>query len=257
MATTTESGDASCFVPDWPLPPGVHALQTTRLGGCSQGAWAGFNLGEHVGDSPQAVAANRRQLAARLPNAPTWLNQVHGIAVAAIDDLAVGASPPAADAAVARRPGKVCAVMTADCLPVLLCNRSGSVVAAAHAGWRGLCGGVIEASVAAMAVPPEELSAWLGPAIGAQSFEVGEEVRAAFVASDSAAAAAFIRGQGDRWLADLYALARLRLRRLGVGTVAGGDECTYRQADRYFSYRRDGVTGRMATLIWRDADARS
>lgn len=257
MATTTESRDDSCFVPDWPLPPGVRALQTTRVGGCSRGPWTSFNLGEHVGDAPQAVAANRRRLASRLPNPPTWLTQVHGTAVAAIDDLAPGVPPPAADAAVARMPGKVCAVMTADCLPVLLCDRSGTVVAAAHAGWRGLCAGVVEAAVAAMAVPPEELSAWLGPVIGAPSFEVGDEVRTAFVAGDAAAATAFVRGQGDRWLADLPALARLRLRRLGVGTVAGGDECTYRQAERYFSYRRDGVTGRMATLIWRDPDARS
>ncbi|HEX5804526.1 MAG TPA: peptidoglycan editing factor PgeF [Azospira sp.] len=256
VAGAESAAAASWFVPDWPLPPGVRALQTTRLGGCSQGPWAGLNLGEHVGDAPQAVAANRRQLASRLPNPPTWLNQVHGTAVAAIDDLVPGV-PPAADAAVARMPGKVCAVMTADCLPLLLCDRTGSVVAAAHAGWRGLCAGVIEATVAAMAVPPAELSVWLGPAIGPAAFEVGDEVRAAFVTDDAAAAAAFVRGQGDRWLADLYALARLRLRRLGVGTVAGGDECTYRQAERYFSYRRDGVTGRMATLIWRDPDARS
>ncbi|MFC5301322.1 peptidoglycan editing factor PgeF [Azospira restricta] len=244
---------ASWFVPDWPLPPGVRALQTTRVGGVSGAPWAGFNLGDHVGDEPAAVAANRARLAAMLPAMPVWLAQVHGVDVARLDALPAGAPAPVADAAVARAAGRVCAVMTADCLPLLLCDRDGTVVAAAHAGWRGLCAGVIEATVAAMAVRPAALSAWLGPAIGPAAFEVGDEVRAAFVARDAAAADGFVRGDGGRWFADLYRLARQRLAALGVPAVHGGGECTWRQADRYFSYRRDGVTGRMATLIWREA----
>jgi YfiH family protein len=250
---TIEPADGVCVVPDWPLPPGVRALQTTRVGGASSGPWAGFNLGDHVGDDPAAVAANRAALARRLPAMPVWLAQVHGTAVAAIDSIADGASPPAADAAVARRAGRVCAVMTADCLPLLFCARDGSAVAAAHAGWRGLCAGVIEATVAAMDVPAERLTVWLGPAIGPQAFEVGGEVREAFVARDATAVSAFARGEGGRWLADLYGLARQRLAALGIVDVFGGGECTFSDAARYFSYRRDGVSGRMATLIWRAA----
>ncbi|MBI2305704.1 MAG: peptidoglycan editing factor PgeF [Rhodocyclales bacterium] len=249
-AVGSPAGDGAWFVPDWPLPPGVRALQTTRCGGVSGAPWASFNLGDHVGDAPAAVAANRARLGAALPAPLTWLAQVHGVAVAMLDEQP--AAVPVADAAVARGAGKVCAVMTADCLPLLLCDRRGSVVAAAHAGWRGLVAGVIEATVAAMRVPAAELSAWLGPAIGPAAFEVGGEVRDAFVAHDAGAAVAFTRGRGDRWFADLPLLARRRLATLGVGAVCGGDECTYRQADRYFSYRRDGVTGRMATLVWRD-----
>lgn len=249
---TTEPADGVCFAPDWPLPPGVRALQTTRVGGRSVGPWAGFNLGEHVGDDPAAVAANRAALARRLPAALVWLSQVHGTAVADIDDLAAGAPPPVADAAVARRPGRVCVVMTADCLPLLLCDADGGVVAAAHAGWRGLCAGVVEATVAAMGVPPARLTVWLGPAIGPRAFEVGGEVRDAFLAHDAAAASAFVAGADGRWLADLYALARQRLAAAGVRDVHGGGECTFGDAGRYFSHRRDGVSGRMATLIWRE-----
>ncbi|MBW7900145.1 MAG: peptidoglycan editing factor PgeF [Rhodocyclaceae bacterium] len=249
---TTEPADGVCFVPDWPLPPGVRALQTTRAGGSSAGPWAGFNLGGHVGDDPAAVAANRAALARRLPAAPVWLAQVHGTAVADIDGVAAGAPPPVADAAVARRAGRVCAVMTADCLPLLLCDRDGGVVAAAHAGWRGLCAGVIEATVAAMGVPAARLTVWLGPAIGPRAFEVGGEVRDAFLAHDAAAASAFVAGADGRWLADLHALARQRLAAMGVRDVHGGGECTFGDAGRYFSYRRDGVCGRMATLIWRE-----
>lgn len=257
---TTEPADGVCVVPDWPLPPGVRALQTTRRGGVSGGPWAGFNLGDHVGDDPAAVAANRAALARCLPAMPVWLSQVHGTAVAAIDemtDCADGLSPPVADAAMARRAGRVCAVMTADCLPLLFSARDGSVVAAAHAGWRGLCAGVIEATVAAMDMPAERLTVWLGPAIGPRAFEVGGEVREAFVARDAAAASAFVHGEEGRWLADLYGLARQRLAALGVGAVFGGGECTFADAGRYFSYRRDGVSGRMATLIWREDRGRS
>lgn len=267
---TIEPADGVCVVPDWPLPPGVRALQTTRRGGVSGGPWAGFNLGDHVGDDPAAVAANRAALARCLPAMPVWLSQVHGTAVADLDALAGGAAPapgilagmatvatnraaPTADAALTRRTGTVCAVMTADCLPVLLCAHDGSVVAAAHAGWRGLCAGVIETTLVAMRVPAADVTVWLGPAIGPQAFEVGGEVREAFLAHDAAAAVAFVPGTGGRWFADLYALARLRLRTAGINAVHGGGECTFSDAGCYFSYRRDGVCGRMASLIWRES----
>ena len=234
--------------PDWPVLAHVRALSTTRLGGCSSAPYDSLNLGSHVGDEPARVAANRAALRAVLPDEPCWLNQVHGVEVA---DAAVCAGVPDADAAISRLPGKVCVVMTADCLPVLLCDRAGTVVGAAHAGWRGLVDGVIEATVAKMAVPSSEVLAWLGPAIGPQAFEVGEEVRAAFLAVDSAADAAFRPGpQPGKWLADIYLLARQRLGRLGVTAVYGGDACTVTDKERFFSYRRDGRTGRMASLIW-------
>lgn len=239
---------AAWIRPDWPAPANVRALSTTRSGGCSPAPYDAFNLGGHVGDEPALVAANRAALRAELPDEPCWLNQVHGTAVV---DVAEYAGVPDADAAVSRVPGKVCAVMTADCLPVLLCDRAGTVIAAAHAGWRGLVDGVIEATVQKMAVPPSEVLAWLGPAIGPQAFEVGDEVRAAFMAVDPAADAAFRPGaRPGKWLADIYLLARQRLARLGVTAVYGGDACTVTEKDRFFSYRRDGRTGRMASLIW-------
>ncbi|QJD30016.1 peptidoglycan editing factor PgeF [Methylococcus geothermalis] len=234
--------------PDWPAPPGVRAASTLRRGGTSVGAYAGLNLGAHVGDAPEAVAANRAFLRRRLdlPAEPAWLRQVHGS-----DAVEAGVEPePAADASYTRDVGVVCAVMTADCLPVLLCTRDGKGVAAVHAGWRGLAGGVIER--AADALGSGGLLAWLGPAIGPAAFEVGEEVRAAFLAQDAESDAAFRGGDNGRWFADIYLLARLRLRRLGIGDVHGGRWCTYSDENRFFSYRRDGVTGRMATLIWRD-----
>jgi len=238
------------IVPDWPAPAAVRALSTTRAGGVSLAPYASLNLGAHVGDDPARVAENRARLRRLLPAEPRWLNQVHGSAVV---DAAAVAGLPDADAAFSRKPGAVCVVMTADCLPVLLCDRAGTVVAAAHAGWRGLHGGVVEATVAAMGVAPGELIAWLGPAIGPQAFEVGGEVRAAFVAADGRAEAAFRpAAQAGKWLADLYLLARQRLAALGVSAVHGGDCCTVGEADRFFSYRRDGVTGRMASLIWLD-----
>lgn len=238
---------ADCFVPDWPAPARVRTLQTLRTGGVSAAPWASLNLGDHVGDAPAAVDANRALLGAQLPAAPVWLQQVHGIQTV---DPAQGLKTPVADAACTRTSGAVCVVMTADCLPVLLCDRAGSVVAAAHAGWRGLLDGVLEASVRAMATPGDQLMAWLGPAIGPAAFEVGAEVREAFVARDAAAAAAFKPGLGDRWLADLYTLARQRLAALGVTAVHGGGLCTFSDPARFFSYRRDGVTGRQASLIW-------
>lgn len=246
MATTTEA----CYTPDWPVPPGVHALQTTRHGGVSKGVWQSLNLGDHVGDQATDVVANRELVSALLPSAPRWMNQVHGISVFDADVEEGGI--PEADAAVARRSGRVCVVMTADCLPVLFCDRAGSVVAAAHAGWRGLRAGVLEATIAAMDTAPSDLMVWFGPAIGPDAFEVGAEVREAFVRQDKAAAAAFVAGVGDRYQADLYLLARQRLQRAGVSSIHGGGECSFTDRERYFSYRRDGVTGRMATMIWLD-----
>lgn len=239
------------FTADWPAPPRVRSLLTTRVGGFSGGSWAGFNLASHVGDDPAAVAANRQRLAAMLPSAPCWLEQVHGVDIVECSAApAVGAVPPHADAAFTRVPGVVCAVLTADCLPLLLADDAGSVVAAAHAGWRGLCNGVIERTVAAMGCSPARLHAYLGPAIGATAFEVGDEVRAAFLAADPLAGAAFAPLVPGKWLADLAMLARQRLAALGVRSVSGGELCTLSDAQRFYSYRRDGVCGRMASLVW-------
>ena len=237
--------------PDWALPAGVGALLTTRAGGRSVGSFASFNLGSHVGDDPLAVAANRARLRSFLPAEPLWLNQVHGAAVA---DADVSEGVPEADAVLARSSRRVCAVLTADCLPVLLCDDDASVVAAAHAGWRGLAAGVLENTVREMGVPPHRLRAWLGPAIGPQAFEVGDEVRAAFVADDAGAAGAFVaRPLAGKWLADLFLLARRRLVAAGVTRISGGGVCTVSTPQRFYSYRRDGVTGRFATMVWLEA----
>lgn len=235
------------IVPDWPAPASVRALVTTRTGGVSAGAYASLNLATHVGDDPAAVAENRRRLRAHLPAEPLWLSQVHGTNVARAEDAVEGV---AADAAFTRRAGRVCAVLTADCLPVLLCNDAGTVVGAAHAGWRGLAGGVVEAAVRETNEPPARLLAWLGPAIGPQAFEVGAEVRAAFLAHSPEAAAAFAAMENGKWLADLYRLAEQRLHALGVSRVYGGGRCTFLEADCFYSYRREKTTGRMASLIW-------
>lgn len=243
---TTGMMKNSFIVPDWPAPANVKTLQTTRHGGYSLPPYDSLNLGAHVGDDPMRVERNRNQLNEILPSEPVWLEQVHGTEVALAE--AAGCRP-VADACISRRKNAVCVVMTADCLPVLLCDETGTVVGAVHAGWRGLLDGVIEATVAAMAVPGAQMLAWLGPAIGPQAFEVGPEVRAAFVARDAAADTTFV-AHGDKFLADLYALARQRLAALGVSHVYGGDYCTYTERERFFSYRRDGATGRMATMIW-------
>lgn len=233
--------------PDWPAPARVKCLMTTRADGVSQAPWTSLNLGDHVGDDPLHVAANRARLRRQLPAGPGWLRQVHSARV-----VELGREPnPEADASFTRESGQVCAVLTADCLPVLLCDRTGSIVAAAHAGWRGLAGGVLEATVAAMQVPPEGILAWMGAAIGPQAFEVGDEVRAAFVAQHPQAAAAFVSQPiPGKWLADIYQLARIRLAHAGVQAIHGGGRCTFSEADSFFSYRRDGITGRMAALIW-------
>lgn len=242
--------EVGVFTPDWPLPPGVRAASTTRLGGASGGPFAGFNLGDHVGDDPRAVAANRAALGAALglPAPPGWLSQVHGCAVAGPDDPAGSA----ADARYADRPGVVCAVLTADCLPLLLCSDDGREIAAVHCGWRGLAAGIVGRAIGRFATPARAVSAWLGPAIGPVAFEVGPEVREAFVRADAGAAACFRAGRGTRWLADLCGLARRALLAGGVQRIAGGGVCTVADAARFYSYRRDGVTGRMASLIWRD-----
>lgn len=239
----------SLIIPDWPAPVRVRAVSTTRQGGVSPPPYASLNLAEHVGDAPACVAENRRRLAAMAgyPAEPAWLEQVHGIHTVAAETVR---APVAADAAWTRTAGRPCAVMTADCLPVLLCDRAGTVVAAAHAGWRGLAGGVIAATVARMDTPSTELLAWLGPAIGPAAFEVGEEVRAAFLELDADNAGCFRPSPAGRWLADLYDLARRQLRRLGVAAIYGGEFCTFSEPERFFSYRRENRTGRMATLIW-------
>lgn len=236
-----------CITPDWPAPANVRSLQTTRKGGGSSPPYDSFNLGSHVGDNPLAVSRNRMLLASLLPSEPVWLNQVHGVTVA---DAGHAGCLPQADASVSSHTGAVCVVMTADCLPILLCDEKGSVVGAAHAGWRGLCDGVIEATVKEMRVPASTLMAWLGPAIGPGAFEVGEEVRSAFMLQQPRAAEAFVAVSEGKWLADLYQLARLRLNALGITRVYGGECCTCTDSERFYSYRRDGVTGRMGTFIW-------
>jgi YfiH family protein len=243
--------------PDWPAPANVKALQTTRQGGISAAPYDMLNLGLHVGDDPVRVNRNRQLLAPFMPSEPVWLEQTHGTVVANADAAACRVQ---ADACIARQRGSVCVVMTADCLPVLLCDEDGTVVGAVHAGWKGLAAGVIEATVKEMGVDPHKLLAWFGPAIGPEAFEVGEDVRAAFMAHDAQAAAAFKPtpsplmgeggGEGEKYHADIYLLARQRLDALGVTRVFGGNYCTYHQKDRFFSYRRDGVTGRMGTFIW-------
>ena len=234
------------IIPDWPAPPNVKALQTTRMGGISLAPYHSLNLGAHVQDDALAVAQNRQLLRSYLPSEPVWLNQVHGIDVI---DAASGAGLPAADASYSLAKNIVCVTMTADCLPVLLCHQQGMAVAAIHAGWRSLCDGVIEATIQSLGFQAHELMAWLGPAIGPQAFEVGSEVRAAFIAQDAQAALAF-QASGDKWLADLYGIARQRLHQQGITKIYGGGECTFSNPSQYFSFRRDGVTGRMATMIW-------
>ncbi len=248
--------------PDWPAPASVQAVTTTRQGGVSSGPWAGLNLADHTGDDAQAVQENRRVLhqALDLPAEPLWLRQVHGNSVVEAGVAEAGSAgqgaeglqvePPEADASVARAQGLVSAVLTADCLPALFCDRAGRCVASAHAGWRGLASGVLENTVQAMNIAPDNLLVWLGPAIGPQSFEVGDEVRTAFIEQHPQAIDAFTASSGDHWLADIYQLARIRLSSVGVQAVYGGEHCTFTEPEHFYSYRRDGVTGRMASLIW-------
>jgi YfiH family protein len=235
------------IVPDWPAPANVRALITTRRGGVSTGPFASMNLGQRVDDDIQSVRTNRASLRDLLPAEPKWLMQVHGVDVVNADRLQQLVE---ADAAVAWNPGSVCTVMVADCLPVLLTDRAGRVVAAAHAGWRGLAAGVLENTVRRMHTAADELLAYLGPAIGPSAFEVGADVRDAFLAWSADAASAFVARRPGKWLADLFELARQRLRASGVMRIYGGGLCTYSDPRRFFSHRRDKVTGRMAALIW-------
>lgn len=234
------------FTARWPALPRVRTCITTRLGGVSQAPWDSCNLAAHVGDDPAAVAANRAQLQQALGCHPAWLQQSHSTVVLPADPSA----ELAADASWSSEPGVACAVLTADCLPVLLTTMQADRVAAAHAGWRGLSAGILENTLAAMQVPGDQVLAWLGPAIGPQAFEVGEDVVEAFVSQDDSAWQAFEEGSGDKYLANIYQLARMRLKAAGVQHIYGGDLCTVADRKRFYSYRRDGETGRMASLIW-------
>ncbi len=235
--------------PEWPVSDCVVAGTTIRSGGVSEGAFASLNLGDHVGDDPSHVAENRRRFVAEsgIGAEPAWLTQVHGTAVRMAGDTA----PIEADAAIAHDPGATVAVLTADCLPILLCADRGDEIAAIHAGWRGLAAGIVSATITRMKTPAERLLAWLGPAISQPAFEVGDEVLAAFTADDPGADTCFRQNARGRWQADLYALARRRLEAAGVGAVYGGGLCTFGESERFFSYRRDGQCGRMATFIHR------
>lgn len=242
--------NSDLIIPNWPAPANIKALQTTRAGGISLAPHYSLNLGSHVNDDPLHVAHNRQLLSQFVPNEPVWLNQVHGINVV---DAANTTCAPDADASYATRKNVVCVTMTADCLPILVCDIAGTVIASIHAGWRSLCDGVIEATILTMRakLPTEtkNLMAWLGPAIGPNAFEVGAEVRAQFIAKDAKAELAF-KPNGDKWLCDIYKITTQRLNNLGVTQIYGGNRCTFTEKDQFFSFRRDGVTGRMATLIW-------
>jgi hypothetical protein len=235
------------IAPDWPVPARVRAVVTTRNGGRSAAPYASMNLGQRVGDDPAMVDANRRRLRSFLPAEPRWLHQVHGARVVRAEE---SGEAPDADAAVTTQANCVCAIMIADCMPVLFADRDGRAVGAAHAGWRGLAAGVLENTIDAMGVAPTNLIAWLGPAIGPSAFEVGNDVRDAFIRSDPAAENAFHAHLPGKWLGDLFKLARQRLARAGVSEVHGGGLCTYSDPTRFFSHRRDKVSGRMAALIW-------
>lgn len=238
---------------NWELPPGVRAACTTRLGGVSEAPWDTLNVATHVGDDPSHVAANRARLREllKLDAEPAWLNQVHGVEVVNLDAGAASGSPATADASVSSKAGVACVVMVADCLPVLFTTRDGSRVAAAHAGWRGLAAGVLEEAVDALRVPGSHVRAWLGPAISQEHFEVGDDVRNAFVNDNKGAATCFERNVRGRWQADLPGLAIRRLNRLGVTDVTGSGLCTFSDRERFFSHRRDGKGGRIAALIWK------
>lgn len=238
--------------PAWPAPARVKAISTTRIGGTGAGPYTSLNLALHVGDDPAVVQANRSFLrrSARLPAEPVWLEQRHGTRVLDLDAERSDGASPEADAAMTAAADRVCAVLTADCLPVLLTDRPGTRVAAIHAGWRGLAAGIIERTVAAMATPGAGILAWLGPCIGADRFEIGPEVRDALLAGDAGADHCFRRGRADRWHGDLQALARRRLIALGIESITAAAACTFSDSRRFFSHRREAPCGRMATLIW-------
>ena len=256
-----ENSELEVITPDWPAPANVHAYSTTRLHGMSEGVFSGLNLALHVGDEPEVVEQNRQHLRSslKLPADPYWLNQVHQASAVNIAEQTSGITPDA-DASFSLDNNQVCVVMTADCLPVLICNRAGNKVAAAHAGWRGLAEGILESTISALDETADQLLVWLGPAIGPDSFEVGDDVRQAFFtkfekmnlpeqyASD--VASAFVENKPGHYLADIYQLARLTLKSIGIEAVYGGEHCTFDDANHFYSFRRDGKTGRQASLIW-------
>lgn len=238
------------IIPDWPAPAQVRALVTTRAGGSSTGPYSSMNLGRRTADDPATVEVNHAQLNQMLPAPPRWLAQIHGSSVVDADTLL---DVPQADASVARRPGTVCAILIADCLPVLFTDRTGSCIAAAHAGWRGLAGGVLANTIARMPAQPADIMAWIGPGIGPTAFEVGDDVLQAFCADAPERKTAFQPLRAGKWLCDLPALARDALRRAGVTQIYGGNFCTYTDSERFYSHRRNPLTGRMAALVWRTA----
>ena len=245
------------LIPDWPAPSNVRAVTTTRTGGVSKGVYGSMNPADHVEDDPQAVRANRVILKEQLelPADPAWLIQVHGMDIVSVAEARSGTGTKPgigieADGIYSTKAGEVCAVLTADCLPVLICDKAGTRIAVVHAGWRGLLAGVIESALERLGIPGSETLVWLGPAIGSSAFEVGEEVRSQFIERDPLTVEAFQQGSSDRWLLDIYRLAGIRLMKKGVNQVYGGDWCTFTDRERFYSYRRDGVTGRMASLIW-------
>ncbi len=244
------SGEKNWIAADWPAPDNVFAGTTLRFGGVSTGAFESLNLGAHVSDDKDAVDTNRRRFTSfcELPSEPLWLRQVHGKTV--VVNPAAGIIPEA-DASITRTAGVVCAVLTADCLPVLFTSADGAELAAVHAGWRGLASGVLEATVDEMSTAPANILAWLGPAISQPAFEVGGEVREEFLARDSSADQHFVTNDRGRWQADLYGLARMRLKGLGIGHICGGQHCSFSESERFFSYRRDGACGRMASFVFR------
>ncbi|HEY0269091.1 MAG TPA: peptidoglycan editing factor PgeF [Methyloradius sp.] len=246
----TTLNKSNFIIPNWPAPANIKALQTTRTGGLSKSPYDSLNFGDHVGDDAMVVASNRQLLNPFVPTEPLWLKQIHStIAV----NAALTSCLPEADAAYSKQKNIVCAVMTADCLPILICDEAGTTVAAVHAGWKGLLDGVIESTIKALEIPPQNLLVWLGPAIGPNAFEVGRDVYDGFIQHDANSIQAFtLQNTTDKWLADIYQLARLRLRNMGVTRIYGGEYCTYSAKEQFFSFRRDGATGRMATLIWFD-----
>ena len=253
LAAALHAAGLDWVVPDWPAPANICALSTTRIGGVSAGPYATMNLGRSCADDAAACAENQRRVEAFLPGKPVWLDQVHGVAVATLTRNATTAPRPVADAAVTREHDVVCAILTADCLPVLFADRAGTAVGIAHAGWRGLAAGVLEETIRALRdldVSPDHLIAWLGPAIGPASFEVGDDVRDAFCVVDRGAAPCFIAHRPGKWHANLYGLARQRLLHGGVTQITGGGFCTFTESTRFFSYRRERQSGRMAAAVW-------
>jgi len=238
---------------NWPAATQVHAVTTTRVGGFSLAPYDSLNLATHVGDKPELVEKNRRKVtkALSMPSAPIWLRQVHGPAVVEANESNLARE---ADGSYTRSPGVVCAVLTADCLPIFLCDEAGQQVAVLHAGWKGLHAGVIASCIKEFAASPESIMVWLGPAIGPEAFEVGKDVYTAFTLIDSGFAECFVPCAENKWLANIYALATRLLNRSGVTSIHGGRYCTYTEPDNFFSYRRDGQCGRMASLIWMDAN---